>query len=55
MVAQIRKGIETSAIHIGYPGFLGVSVDAVAAVPARWCRRARGRTGGQAPASRAAT
>ncbi len=23
---QIRKGIETSAIHIGYPAFLGVSV-----------------------------
>jgi S1-C subfamily serine protease len=26
VVAQIRRGIETSAIHIGYPGFLGVSV-----------------------------
>jgi S1-C subfamily serine protease len=26
VVAQIRTGIETSAIHIGYPGFLGVSV-----------------------------
>ncbi len=26
VIAQIRKGIETSAIHLGYPGFLGVSV-----------------------------
>jgi S1-C subfamily serine protease len=26
VAAQIEKGIETSSIHIGYPGFLGVSV-----------------------------
>ncbi len=26
IAGQIRKGIETSSIHIGYPGFLGVSV-----------------------------
>lgn len=26
LAAQIHKGIETSSIHIGYPGFLGVSV-----------------------------
>ncbi len=26
VAAQIRKGIETSSIHIGYPGFLGVTV-----------------------------
>jgi S1-C subfamily serine protease len=26
VAGQIRKGIETSSIHIGYPGFLGVTV-----------------------------
>ncbi|HEY8301942.1 MAG TPA: trypsin-like peptidase domain-containing protein [Jatrophihabitans sp.] len=26
IAGQIQKGIETSSIHIGYPGFLGVSV-----------------------------
>ena len=26
VVAEIKKGIETSSIHIGYPGFLGISV-----------------------------